>query len=55
MEDNIEAFKRKTETLTDNSKEVCLDVNIEKTKYILMSRHQIAEKNQAIKIGNKSF
>jgi hypothetical protein len=32
-----------------------LEVNIEKTKYMLLSRHQNAEQNHNIKIGNRCF
>jgi hypothetical protein len=39
---NINTIKKNTETRTDASKEVGLDVNAEKTKYMLKSRHQNA-------------
>jgi hypothetical protein len=51
---NIDTMKKHTPTLTDNSKEVCLEVNTEKTKYMLLSRHQNAGPND-IKIGNRWF
>jgi hypothetical protein len=35
--DNIDTVKKKTETLIDASKEVGPEINIEKTKYILLS------------------
>jgi hypothetical protein len=38
--DNIDTIKKNTETLIDASKEVGLEVNTEKTKYMLLSRHQ---------------
>jgi hypothetical protein len=38
--DNIDTVKKNTETLIDASKEVGLEINIEKTKYMLLSRHQ---------------
>jgi hypothetical protein len=53
--DNIDTIKKDTETLIDASKEVGLETNIEKTKYMLLSRHQTAGKNQDIKIKNRSF
>jgi hypothetical protein len=37
--DNIDNIKKNTETLIDASKEFGLEVNIEKTKYIVLSRH----------------
>jgi hypothetical protein len=42
-----------TETLTDASTEVGIEVNVEKTKYMLESRDQNAEQNWDIKIGNR--
>jgi hypothetical protein len=41
--------------LLDDSKEVGLEVNLEKTKYMLVSRCQKAGQRQSIKIGNRSF
>jgi hypothetical protein len=43
------------ETLIDAGKEVGLEVNTEKTKYMLLSRHQNAGQNRDIKIGNRRF
>jgi hypothetical protein len=53
--DNIGTIKKNTETLIDASKEVGLEINIEKTKYMLLSCHQNADRNRDIKIGNRSF
>jgi hypothetical protein len=53
--DNICAIKKNMETLIDASKEVGLEVNTEKTKYMLLSRHQIAEQSYDIKIANRCF
>jgi hypothetical protein len=53
--DNIDTMKTNTKTLIDASKEVDLEVNIEKDKYMLMSCHVNAGQNQNIKIANKSF
>jgi hypothetical protein len=53
--DNIDTINRNTETLTDSSKEVGLEVNVEKTKYMLVSRDQNAGQNRDIKIANRSF
>jgi hypothetical protein len=38
--DNIDTMKENTETLIGANKEVCLEINIEKTKYVMLSRHQ---------------
>jgi hypothetical protein len=44
--DNIDTINKNTETLIDASKEVGLEVNVEKTKYVLVSRDQnSAEEN----------
>jgi hypothetical protein len=51
--DNIDTINKNTETLIDASKEVGLEVNVEKTKYMLVSRDQNAGQNREIKIGNR--
>jgi hypothetical protein len=48
-------LKKNAQTLIEASKEVGLEVNTEKTKYMLMSRHQNAGTNHDIKIANRSF
>jgi hypothetical protein len=55
--DNTITVKKNTETLIDTSKEVGLEVNAEKTKYVymLLSCHQNAGQTHDIKIGNSSF
>jgi hypothetical protein len=53
--DNIDTINKNTETLTDASKEVGLEANVEKTRYILVSQDQNAGQNREIKIGNRSF
>jgi hypothetical protein len=42
--DNIDTVKKNTETLIDASKEAGLEINVEKNKYMLLSRHQSADK-----------
>jgi hypothetical protein len=39
LRDNIDTIKKNTETLTYASKEVGLEINVEKTKCMLLSRH----------------
>jgi myo-inositol-hexaphosphate 3-phosphohydrolase len=53
--DNIDTIKKNTETLTDDSKGVGLEVNEEKTKYMLLTRHQNAGQNHDIHTANRSF
>jgi hypothetical protein len=53
--DNIGTVKRYIETLIDASKEVGLEVNVEKTKYMLLSRHQNAGHNHDTYIANRSY
>jgi hypothetical protein len=40
--ENINIMKKNAEALLDASKEIGLEVNAEKTKYMFMSRHQTA-------------
>jgi hypothetical protein len=43
------------ETLMDASKGDDLEINVEKTKYMLLSRNQNVGRNRDIEIGNRSF
>jgi hypothetical protein len=54
-DDNIHTIKENTETLIDTSMEVSLEVNREKTKYMLLSRHQKVGQNLDIKIAKRCF
>jgi hypothetical protein len=51
--DNIDTINKNTETLSEASKEVDLEVNIEKTKYTLVSHDQNASQNRDTKIAKK--
>jgi hypothetical protein len=53
--DNIDTIKKHTKTLLDVSTEVDLEVNTEKTKYMLQSLHQNAGQNHDMKIANRCF
>jgi hypothetical protein len=53
--DNIDTIQKNTETLTDASKEVGLEINVEKAKYMLLSRNQNAGQTRDIQIANRSF
>jgi hypothetical protein len=51
--DNIATINKNTETLTDASQEVGLEINIEKTKYMLLFHLQNAGQNRDTKIANR--
>jgi hypothetical protein len=51
--ENKNTIKKNTETLIGASKEVGLEVNADKIKYMLPSSHQNAEQNPNIKIANQ--
>jgi hypothetical protein len=53
LEDNIDTINKITETLIDISKEVGLDINVERTKCMLLSHHQNAGQNRDIKMLKK--
>jgi ABC-type siderophore export system fused ATPase/permease subunit len=55
LRDNMETIKKNAETIIDASKEVRLQVNAEKYKYMLLSRHQTAEQNHDIKVASRCF
>jgi hypothetical protein len=52
--DDIDTINTNTETLIDASKEVGLEVNIEKLS-MLVAQDQNADQNRDLKIGNRSF
>jgi hypothetical protein len=53
--DNIDTIKKNIETLIDASKEVGLETNIEKTKYMLLPGRQNIGQNRDTEIANRSF
>jgi hypothetical protein len=53
--DNIDTIKKNTEPLIDATKEVGLEVNGKKAKYMSLSRHQNEGQNHNIKIGDRSL
>jgi hypothetical protein len=50
---SVHAIKKNTEALVVASREIGLEVNAEKTNYMVMSRDQNAGRNHNIKIDNK--
>jgi hypothetical protein len=55
LEDNIDTIKKNTETLINASKEVGLEISVEKTKYMLLSRQQNVGQNRDVKIAKRLF
>jgi hypothetical protein len=55
--DNIDRIQKNKETLIDDSREVGLEINVEETKYMLLSHHKNTGQNWDIKIlvANRSF
>jgi hypothetical protein len=53
--ENIDTIKKITEALLDASNKVGLEVNPEKTKYMLISHSQKVGQKHSIKIANRSF
>jgi hypothetical protein len=49
----MNTIKRNTQTSIDARKKVGVEVNAEKTKYMLLSRHQNAGQNHDIKTANR--
>jgi hypothetical protein len=54
VRENIDTIQKNTKALLDASKEVSLEVNPERTKYMLMSRKKAGQRH-SIKIANRSF
>jgi hypothetical protein len=53
--DSINTIKENSETLLKAGRDIGLEINAEKTKYMIMSRHPNSGRNQKIRIGNESF
>jgi hypothetical protein len=53
--ENINITNRSTKALLEGSRQAGLEVNAEKTKCILMSRHQNAGENYNLLMANKFF
>jgi len=51
--DSIRTIKENTESPLEASRDIGLEINAEKTKYMIMSRHPNSAQNQNIWIANK--
>jgi hypothetical protein len=52
---NVHTLKKNTEAIRVASKNTGLHINADKTKYMVMSRDQNAERSHNVKIDNSSF
>jgi hypothetical protein len=52
---SVHIIKKNIETLIVGSKEIGIEVNADKTKYMVMSRDQNTGRSHNIKINNSSF
>jgi hypothetical protein len=52
---SINTIKEKIETFLEASRDVGLEINVEKTKYMIMSCHLNSRQNQNIRIANELF
>jgi hypothetical protein len=52
--DNIDTIKKNIQTLIDASKEVGLEINVQKTKYMVLCHHQNEGRNRDIKVAKRS-
>jgi hypothetical protein len=52
---SINTTKENTETLLEASRVIGLEINADKTKYMIMSHHWNSAQNQNIRIANESF
>ena len=52
---SIHTIKKNTNTLFDASKEIGLEVNADKTTYMVMPREQNERRSRSMKIDNSSF
>jgi hypothetical protein len=52
---SVYTMKENSETLLEASRDTGLEINAEKTKYVIMSRHPNSGQNQNIRIANESL
>jgi hypothetical protein len=55
LDDNIDIIQKNMESIIDASNEVGLEVNTEKSKYMLLFRYQNAGQIHGIKIADRGF
>jgi hypothetical protein len=50
--DSVNTIKENSETLLEAGRDIGLEINAEKTKYMIMYRHPNSGQNQNIRIAN---
>jgi hypothetical protein len=50
--DSVNTIKENSETLSEASKDIGLEINAEKTKHMIMSRHPNSGENKNIRIND---
>jgi hypothetical protein len=55
LDGSINTIKENIESFLEASRDVCLETNAEKTKYMVMSRYPNSGQNQNIRIANEWF
>jgi hypothetical protein len=53
--DSVNTIKENSETFLEVSRDIGLEINAEKTKYMIMSHHPNSGQNQNIRIANELF
>jgi hypothetical protein len=53
--DSVNTIKENSETLLEASRVIGLEINADKTKYMIMSYHPNSGQNQNIRIANELF
>jgi hypothetical protein len=53
--DSVNTIKENSETFLETSRDIGLEINAEKTKYMIMSCHPNSGQNQNIRVANESF
>jgi hypothetical protein len=55
LDNSVNTIKENSETLSEASRDIGLEINAEKTKYMIMSRYANSGQNQNIRIANELF